>query len=329
MFSADWWPTPRWTTRSCVRSNKVLPMQIRQLQYFIAVAQSGSFSQAAADLFMTQPPLSAAISQLEKELGSQLLVRHARGVSLTATGNEVLRYAERLVLQQKDLVRRVHALEGGKAGSLIIGYSPVLAATHLSRILEELSEAPSALDISIQEADPLRVIEAVANSTVDVGLVATASSDDIRSLYQPRLDVEELGELPMLAALPPRWKAQPKAIPLREVADRSFAVPAQSMRQGVRLELISAFERAGLTPPRIREVPNFREAITLVSSGIAVAVVPESMRASINPDRVTFQPLKDGPRPLSISLVSRRENEQSSPVRRFQSVARSVSSNIG
>ena len=93
-----------------VPARKEIPMDFRHLRYFVAVAEEGTFTRAAARLFIAQPALSKQIHDLENEIGARLLVRTSRGVSLTAPGAELLEHA-RAVLERLEAAReRIRAL---------------------------------------------------------------------------------------------------------------------------------------------------------------------------------------------------------------------------
>ncbi|WP_344785205.1 LysR family transcriptional regulator [Microbacterium kribbense] len=298
---------------------------MRQLRYFVAITQAGSFSRAATELYMTQPPLSAAIAQLEQEIGTRLLIRSPRGVSPTTTGREFLRYAERILAEEREIRRRMTALEHGLTGTIEIGCSPALTSSHLPAVLGHLATAGAEVDVHYQQADPLAIIDAVRARRLDVGLLATAAAEDLRTLYHPELDVETLEHVEMVIALPPDENNLPPTISLRDVATREFAIPFRSMRHGVRASLMIAFDRAGLAPPRVRDVPSMLEALPLVTAGLVVAVVPLGFCSLIHPDRVAFRRLVDGPDPLEVYSVARSEDVELPVVRRFREAARAAS----
>ncbi|WP_129662488.1 LysR family transcriptional regulator [Phytoactinopolyspora endophytica] len=299
-------------------------MELRQLRYFSVVARMGSFSRAAAELYMTQPPLSAAIAQLESDLGSRLLTRTSRGVTLTATGAEVLRLAERALAQERELRRRIAAIESGRSGTLEISCTPTLSGAFLPKMLRELTSDSADLDVSVHEADPLTVIEAVIAQKTDAGLVATSSTEDIRTLYHESIAVDFITMLEMIAVLPPSYERGDDPIPLSDIAHLDFAVPGRSMRDGIRVGLLYAFERAGLPLPRIRDVPSMQEAIPLITAGLYVAIMPESVRSLIHPDRVVLRRIADGPRPLEASAVYRADRRELPTIRRFRDAALAV-----
>lgn len=296
-------------------------MRMQQLHYFTAVVRAGSFSQAAKDLYMTQPPLSSAIAKLEETLGAKLLTRHSRGISLTVEGEAVLRYAARVSTGEAELLQTVRDLQEGRAGNLVIGYSHVLGLPYMSHILREFSAQAPDLGLTLHENDPVFVVDAVIKDEFDVGLVATAATDDIQTLHQPILAVERIGEIPLIAALPPHitWPAGP--ISLKELADLDVAVPARSLRSGLQVELATAYLQANLTPPKIRGVANLMATLPLVAAGMTMAFVPANFRAFTYPGIVEFRDIADGPRDLDVSSICKVENLGRPAVERFRTLA--------
>lgn len=270
---------------------------------------------------MTQPPLSSAIAQLEVDLGAKVFKRSSRGVTLTPVGEEVARFAERLATQETELRRRIEAIKGGRLGTLEIGCNPILAGTIIPQLIRAILKDEDQLDISLHEAHPRWVLEAVLNSEVDVGIIATAAVDDIRMLFGDRLRIDHLINQEMIALLPPDSEHLPNPLSLKDIAHHEFASPTNTMRHGIQFSLFDAFDRAGLPQPRIREVPSLQEAIPLITAGLAVGIMPEAIRDLVHPSRVAIRTLADGPDPFELSIVSLKERAQHPAIKRFRDVA--------
>src|ERR671936_1449943 len=110
-------------------------MDLRQLRYFVVVAEERSVTRAAARLHLTQPPLSAQLARLEHELGTPLLVRHRRGVDLTEAGRHLLDHARRLLAGVDAAADSVRRLGEGRAGRLSVAFVPAAAPTVLAPLL--------------------------------------------------------------------------------------------------------------------------------------------------------------------------------------------------
>ncbi|MFC6355981.1 LysR family transcriptional regulator [Luethyella okanaganae] len=300
-------------------------MELRHLSYAVRVAQAGSFSRAAADLRMTQPSLSAAIAQLERELGAQLFERSTRGVSLTATGAYVVRQAQRMLRDVEGMRDTVRSMVSGTAGSLTLGLVPVLAWQFGPSVMRAFTAASPDVVLSLSERNVSEVIELLLEGVVDVGLVATASTAHLRDFHRDVLVVEHLGTVDLIAALPDRYASSPDPIRLADFAHEEIALPPPSARTyGLRAGLLRAFDLANLPTPRIRDVPSLFEAIPLAMAGIAVSIIPEGMRDAITSPELALRCIIDGPEPLDISLLHRPGRAVTPSVQKFALVAREV-----
>lgn len=297
-------------------------MEIRHLSYAVAVARAGSFSKAAAELRLAQPSLSAAIAQLETELGARLFERSSRGVALTSTGAYVVRQARRLLDDVDAMKAKVRMMIGGSAGTLSIGVSPPLAWKFAPPILREFTAAAPDVELSVRERNVTELIELVLEGVVDVAIVATASTRHLRDFNRGTLMVENLGVVSLIACLPARYAPSPDPIPISAFAHEEVAMPPASARTyGLKPGLLRAFDRAGLPTPRIREAPSLFEAVPLAMAGVAVAIVPEGMRGAIESPDMVLRHIENGPEPLDISMVWRADLADSAAVSRFVGIA--------
>src|SRR5512139_1166860 len=105
-------------------------MELRQLRYFVAVAETGNISRAAKRIFLTQPALSRQIKALEGEIGQCLLERQAHSIRLTPVGEALLHEARELLQRAEQALERVR--NAGRGVRLRVGYAPSLAAGFLS-----------------------------------------------------------------------------------------------------------------------------------------------------------------------------------------------------
>src|SRR5512137_460542 len=113
-------------------------MELRQLRYFVAVAEEGNISRAAKKIFLTQPALSRQIRALEEEIGHCLLERQAHSIRLTPVGEALLREAHDLLQHAEQMVERVRS--AGRGVRLRVGYAPSLAAGMLSAAVESFTQ---------------------------------------------------------------------------------------------------------------------------------------------------------------------------------------------
>lgn len=300
-------------------------MELRHLAYTVAVARAGSFSKAAAELHMSQPSLSAAVAQLETELGARVFERTTRGATLTPTGAYVVRQAQRLLRDVDEIRSTVTAMAGGNSGSLTLSVVPVLAWQLLPPLMRSFASAYPGIELTVRERTAGEVIDQLLEGTVDIGIVATASTAHLREFHRESLVVEHLGTVDLVAALPDRFRDSPDPIRLADLVDEQIALPPPSARTfGLRAGMLKAFDRANLPQPRIRDVPSLYEGIPLAMAGIAVAMIPEEMLDAVRSHDLVIRRIVDGPDPLDVSLMHRRSGGATPPVRRFVKIARDV-----
>jgi len=141
------------------------------LRYFQAVARCGSLSAAARVLQVSQPGLTAVIKQLEESFGTKLLVRLRTGVSLTSTGEELLRFANESLVRMEELEQRINGLESDEAGSFVIGCHESLGAYFLPQWMTQFLESNPRIQITLSNAPSRVVLNATVERTVHFGIV--------------------------------------------------------------------------------------------------------------------------------------------------------------
>lgn len=148
-------------------------MNLKQLEAFVQVAEGGSFSKAAKQLFLTQPTISAHISSLEKELNARLFVRNTKEVRLSDDGKELYRYARQMIDLQKKIEER---FETGKEESkhlITIAASTIPAQYLLPKILMKFNERYPKEQVKLIETDSSQVVIQIIDHMVDVGFTGT------------------------------------------------------------------------------------------------------------------------------------------------------------
>ena len=148
-------------------------MNLKQLEAFVQVAEGGSFSKAAKQLFLTQPTISAHISSLEKELNARFFVRNTKEVKLSDDGKELYRYARQMIDLQKKIEER---FETGKSESkhlITIAASTIPAQYLLPEILMKFNERYPKEQVKLLETDSSQVVTKIIDHMVDVGFTGT------------------------------------------------------------------------------------------------------------------------------------------------------------
>ena len=148
-------------------------MNLKQLEAFVQVSESGSFSKAAKELFLTQPTISAHISSLEKELNVRLFIRNTKEVSLSDDGKDLYRYAKQITDLEKAIEERFYMDSDDGKHFITIGASTLPAQYLLPKVLMCYRERYPKEQIKIMETDSSEVVTQVVDHMVDVGFTGT------------------------------------------------------------------------------------------------------------------------------------------------------------
>lgn len=148
-------------------------MNLKQLEAFVQVAEGGSFSKAAKELFLTQPTISSHISSLERELNARLFVRNTKEVSLSEDGIKLYKYAKQMLDLQREIEVTFGMDEEGESHAVIIAASTIPAQYLLPEVLTRFSERYPQEQIRIQETDSSKVVMQIVDHWVDIGFTGT------------------------------------------------------------------------------------------------------------------------------------------------------------
>lgn len=277
-------------------------MELRQLRYFVAVAEELHFSRAAERLHIVQPAVSEQVRKLEEELGVRLLNRTKRTVSLTEAGAALLTEARR-VLQQVAAARlAVHNARDRAASRLRIGYTPASLPATVPRALQHLGASMKGLEISLEPGYGLELIAAVRDERLDAAVV---------SLPVPTagLRITQLGHERAVAAFPVSHRqARRPAIRLDQVAPERVVVLPRETSRPFYDAVLAACHNARLSPSLV-ETPgsSVEPALLAVASGAGVGLLPESVADRYSAPGVRFVPI-DGDQPVvATAIVTRRD----------------------
>ena len=148
-------------------------MNLKQLEAFVQVAEGGSFSKAAKELFLTQPTISSHISSLERELNARLFVRNTKEVSLSEDGIKVYKYAKQMLDLQREIEVTFGMDEEGESHAVTIAASTIPAQYLLPEVLTRFSERYPQEQIRVQETDSSKVVMQIVDHRVDIGFTGT------------------------------------------------------------------------------------------------------------------------------------------------------------
>lgn len=286
-----------------------MSIELRQLSYFVAVAEELHFGRAANKLNMTQPPLSQAIQGLEAQLGAQLFTRTTRRIELSAAGLALLPEAKRLLQQALALPELTQAAAQGKTGELALAFISVADYSILPPALRQFTSAYPQVNIRLREATSDLQYELLAQSEIDLGFLIPP----IPAHLQQVLAYRKLSSEALMMAIP-ESEAQRKAkTNLATYKDLPLILFPRKIAPALHDTILTCFRDAGLTPRISQEAIQMQTIIALVSANLGMALVPASM-SKLKRDGVVYLPLSTTPAELEIGVAWRKDN--ASPVLR-------------
>lgn len=284
-------------------------MELRQLRYFVAVAETGSISRAARKLFLTQPALSRQIKALEDEIGQCLLERQAHSIRLTPAG-EALLHEGRTLLQHADgMLDRVRA--AGQSVRLRVGYAPSLASGLLSGAVANFSQKHPKARVELFDLSTKEMLAGLENDTLDVAITVGRKRAGHGLKWTPLVRAPWQLAVPRHHPLTRRSRVTPQ-----EVACEPLLVFCQRDYPEY-WDVITTWLRAHRQRPAIAgEYDGVNSLLAAVESGLGVALVAANS-ARLIPERVRLKMLSAPPQPLCIAAGHRATRVAEMPLAVF------------
>lgn len=244
-------------------------MEFRHLRYFIAVAEAGAFSRAAARLRITQPALWRQVHDLEVELGVRLFERAGRGIRLTNAGESLVDRSRELLERVGQLAEHAQAIRSGDVGTLRVGGSPQVIQSVLAPFLARYLKSRPGVDVHLVEEGGIRAAGLVERGEAHLALALRRGDD--------RLEGRLLFPVRALAAVAPSHRlARRKTIEVRDLGHERLLVLRQGF--GTREMFDGACRIAHVHPRVVLEAGDPQSMLALAEGGLGVAIVPSTVR---------------------------------------------------
>lgn len=240
-------------------------MDLKQLEYFLAVAEEKQVTAAAKRLFVAQPPLSYQLKQLEKELDTKLFIRGSHGVELTDAGKELQGYAEEIVSLAQKAKNQVSKTEKGELGSIRIGSASSSVGKLPSARFQELKQFYPDIAFDIFEDNTYGIIDGIRSGKIDLGIVRTPFD-------HTGLDYKELTTEQMVAVTSDQSILKKERLTLNDLTNEPLIIYR-------RFESIfnASFAHMGSRPFYAVKCDDSRTAILWAKQGMGLALVPEAI----------------------------------------------------
>ncbi len=281
-------------------------MELRQLRYFVAVAQEGNISRAAQKIFLTQPALSRQIKALEEEIGQCLFEREAHSIRLTPVGEALLREARDLLQRADQMLERVRA--AGQNVRLRVGYAPSFASGVLSAALEQFAQKHPNARVELFDLSTKEMLAGLEDNTLDVVLTVGRERDGHGLKWTP------LGEVSWQLAVNRRHPlARRSQVTPSEVAREPLLVFCQREYPEYWDIVIGWLREHGQRPVISGEYDGVNSLMAAVESGLGVAMVSTST-ARLAPKGVRLRSVSAAPKPLCIAAGHRANRAAEKPL---------------
>ena len=271
-------------------------MELRQLKYFVAVAEELNFRRAAEKLYMQQPPLSRQIQQLEMELGVKLFHRTKRSVALTEVGKAFLDEARLTLAQAQRAINTVKT-----KSTLTIGFSICAFDRVIPDLIHQFRQQYPETEVNLTEMSKAKQIAALLNRQIDLGFcyapIAQSELESLTILSEPLTVV-----LPIEHPL-----AQREQIELRSLGDEFFILCPREFKPDVRQQIEQLCTNAGFKLKIAQEASPPEVQLRLVESGMGISLMAAGSQ-SRHQAKVAYIPVVDPVPKLEITAVWHRKN---------------------
>jgi DNA-binding transcriptional LysR family regulator len=272
-------------------------VELRQLRYFIAVAEDLSFSRAARRLHISQPPLSTQIMALERELQTRLFDRTNRGVSLTAAGRVFQSEMQSVLARLEHGKAQARHVGQGQMGSLSIGFVSIAAYSFLPVALKEFGVRSPGVEVQLHELTTDAQILELRAGRLDLGIA-------LGPVQESDLVFEALCKEELVLAAPEehRLSRAKGALELRLAAQENFIVPPRSVAPGLYDLVITRCHDSGFSPRITQHARQMQTVVSLVAAGMGVALVPSSVQ-TLRRVGVTYRRLRGSGPGVQIGML--------------------------
>ena len=260
-------------------------IEIRHLRYFLAVAETLHFGNAARKLGIAQPPLSQQIKNLERMLGYPLFDRTTRGVRLTTVGQFFAERASNVLSKMHEDVEMTRRLGAGKEGVLNIGFSGSVMLTALPKAIKAYRRIRPNVELRLRELVTAEQIPALLDGTLAIGFLRDGEPRD-------GLLVESIVQESYIAVLPSRHRlAKRKSLSPIDLRGEPFVLFSRKMGNLAYDRTVACCEAAGFRPNIVQDAPQWPTVLRLVAAGLGVSIAPSCVGNLIMPG-ITYRRLR-------------------------------------
>lgn len=273
-------------------------MDLRQVRYLIALADELNFTRAAQRCNVSQPPLSRAISLLERQVGAQLFLRDTHRVALTAAGQRLVDDARRAIGILDESASLARRIAQGLEGSVTLGFGGSTVYAVMPELVRHFRNMVPHVEINFRAMPVLGHIDAIREGTIDIGVVMLPTDDET-------IETQPILKEPLGVALPeehPLARSGRRSIKITELAKEPFVVYQPARGYHYQADVVALCRFAGFQPRIVHAAPTTEGVVGVVACGEGVALVSASAQR-LQMRGVTFRPLSIGKAPRHLGTV--------------------------
>ena len=248
-------------------------MELRHLRYFVAVAEEMNFHRAAERLFISKPPLSLQIKQLEEEIGTKLFIREKKRIQLTNAGDLFLQRARDILRRADNAVLEAKGMAGGVTGKLTIDYVSSAIMGYLQNAVKKYRAQYPDVHIDLKQSYNAKILDDLLHERIDLGI------NRLPMDIPPTVQMHGLIEEPYCFALPENHPlAHKDKLCISNLKDDGLIIFPRYVAPAHYDAIINLYTVRGITPKIAIEVIDQDTIAALVASGLGIAIVPACMR---------------------------------------------------
>lgn len=297
-------------------------MDVKQLDYFVHVADLGSFTKAASLLSVAQSALSHQVRQLEVELEQTLLYRNGRGVTPTDAGRRLLAHARGILMQMRRARDELAEERGAMVGHVVLGLPPTVARLLTVPLFKAFRKSIPNGSFGVVEGLSAAIVEWLVEGRVDIGLVynpVPLPSVEIAPVFEE--------EMFLISRREPGKRQSKASVPLRELVRYPLIVPSRPNANRTRIE--RALSHLGLKPRIVFEIDGVASVLDLVHEGYGHTVIPlNSLRSSASGRDFIAQPIRRPKLTIPLSLITSAQRPMTPLAKGLFSLVREVALDV-
>jgi LysR family transcriptional regulator, nitrogen assimilation regulatory protein len=269
-------------------------MDLKQLEYFVRVAEAGSFTKAAALLNIAQPAISRQVNQLEESLQTRLFTRNGRGAVPTEEGERLLAHSRSILNQVARAREELESMQGKSTGKVSLGMPASIASYILVPLIKSIKKALPAAELIVHQGRSAELQEWLISGKVDFAVMYDVP-------FSPFIEKVHLATA-NLVLIQSHGSVVTAPIPLQDLHNIPLLIQCQPNTSRMLVEL--EMRRLGRTPRIVMEIDNIRTIVELVKEGYGAAIVsPRAVQEAGRAKGLTIRPIIEPELKLELSLA--------------------------